>query len=133
MLNLFCDGASKGNPGLSAIGVSAKRTEESPEEIFSISELIGQNTNNIAEWTALLRGLERSIHLGEKDLRVYMDSELVVKQMKGIYKTKHPGLIPIKKQVDELVTHLNSFEIIHIRREKNKRADELANLAYNQN
>jgi ribonuclease HI len=129
LIYLHCDGASKGNPGPSSIGVSATK-ENSTDEVFFISEKIGHSTNNIAEWTSLLKGIEKCIQMNEKEVKVFMDSELVVKQVKGLYKTKNENLIPLKKKLELLRKELGFFEINHVRREKNKRADELANLAF---
>ncbi len=129
MIYIYCDGASKGNPGPASIGVSAKTTQDSKEELFTISKAIGNTTNNIAEWTALIQGLEKAIELGEKEVSIFMDSELVVKQVKGEYKVKHPGLIPFKNKLNEIKPNFTKFVIQHIYRTGNKRADELANLA----
>jgi ribonuclease HI len=129
MIYIYCDGASKGNPGPASIGVSAKKTIDANEELFTISKAIGNTTNNIAEWTALIQALEKAIELGEKEVSIFMDSELVVKQVKGEYKVKHPGLIPFKNSLNELKPKFTKFSIQHVYRTNNKRADELANLA----
>jgi len=126
MLEMYCDGASRGNPGKASIGVSICREGD---EIHTISRAIGVSTNNVAEWTALLSGLEACIGLGEKEIYVFLDSELVVKQYRGEYKTKHPDLIPLKDRAKALGMQFQKLEIQHIRREKNRRADELANAA----
>ncbi|MBE7410660.1 MAG: ribonuclease HI family protein [Leptospiraceae bacterium] len=126
MITIYCDGASKGNPGPASIGVSIKSGDT---EIFSISKSIGIKTNNEAEWKSLIAGLEKVIELGEKKISVFMDSELVVRQVSGIYKTKKPHLKKMKDIVDNLIIKFDSFQIQHILREKNFRADELANLA----
>ncbi len=126
MVEIFCDGASRGNPGPASIGVSIL---SDGLEIGFISEKIGKTTNNVAEWISLLRALEKCKLLEHKNLLVYMDSELVVKQFKGEYKTKHPDLIPLKEKVFQIKPYFESINIKHIKREFNKRADELANLA----
>ncbi len=126
MVEIYCDGASKGNPGPASIGVSILREKK---EIATISEKIGSTTNNVAEWTSLLKALEYCIAQKEINLTIFMDSELVVKQFLEEYKTKHPSLIPLKEKVFQLRKQFESIKIKHVKREFNKRADELANLA----
>ncbi|MCE9501701.1 MAG: ribonuclease HI family protein [Leptospira sp.] len=130
MIYLHCDGASKGNPGPASIGVSATRNLSDTDEVFSISREIGKKTNNEAEWISLLEGLSEAVSRNEMKIHIYMDSELVVKQVKGVYKTKKAELREIKKKVDQLIKFFEEFRISHVLREKNKRADELANLAF---
>ena len=126
MVEIYCDGASKGNPGPASIGVSILREKK---EIATISEKIGSTTNNVAEWTSLLKALEYCIAQKEMNLSIFMDSELVVKQFLEEYKTKHPSLIPLKEKVFQLRKQFESIKIKHVKREFNKRADELANIA----
>ena len=126
LLEIYCDGASRGNPGPASIGVSIIFNKT---EIAFLSEKIGKTTNNVAEWISLLKALEKCEELENKNLLIYMDSELVVKQFKGEYKTRHPDLILLKEKVFKLKPFFESIEIRHIKRELNKRADELANLA----
>jgi len=126
MIKMFCDGASKGNPGEASIGVYA---EENGEEVFSISLKLGIKTNNFAEWTSLIEGLKKSIELKIKEITIFMDSELVVKQFNGEYKTKHPDLIPLKNEAKTLAMNFQSIQVSHVRREFNKIADKLANKA----
>jgi ribonuclease HI len=126
LLEIYCDGASRGNPGPASIGVSIIFNKT---EIAFLSEKIGKTTNNVAEWISLLKALEKCKELENKNLLIYMDSELVVKQFKGEYKTRHPDLILLKEKVFKLKPFFESIEIRHIKRELNKRADELANLA----
>jgi ribonuclease HI len=85
LIYIYCDGASRGNPGPASIGVVAYRNSESTEVVFTISEKIGKETNNVAEWTALLFALQKCKELSEKDIKIHLDSELVVRQMQGIY------------------------------------------------
>ncbi|TGL60053.1 ribonuclease HI family protein [Leptospira ognonensis] len=127
LLFIFCDGSSRGNPGPAAIGITAQTHEG--EEIFSIAEKIGIATNNIAEWKALQRGMEEAIARDELKVKFKLDSELVVKQMKGEYKVKNSGLLTIKQSCEKLKTRFDFFEIIYIPREQNSRADALANIA----
>ena len=126
MIEMYCDGASRGNPGKASIGVSILKNGK---EVYTISRALGLSTNNVAEWNALLAGLQECIRMGEREVCVFLDSELVVKQYSGEYKTKHKDLIPLKEKVRALVPSFENIQIRHIRRENNKRADELANMA----
>ncbi|MBI3394509.1 MAG: ribonuclease HI family protein [Spirochaetia bacterium] len=131
---MYCDGASRGNPGPASIGVVALEAHEE-EPLFEISEAIGKATNNIAEYTALVRGLETAQTFFSKTakdeiaLHVRMDSQLVVEQMKGNYKVKNAGLIPLYKKAATLYASFAPRHIEHVPREQNKKADALANLA----
>ena len=121
-LTIFTDGASLGNPGPMGIGVVAYRDGLKVEEI---SEYIGQGTNNIAEYTALIRALEYAKESGEKEVRIKADSQLIIRQMKGEYKTRDPRLKTLKLKADALCRGLTvRFE--HILREKNEEADALS-------
>jgi len=124
---VYCDGSSRGNPGPAAIGVSFQ--DNDGNEFLSLSEKIGNATNNIAEWNALFRGLEEAIKQNIKKIKFRLDSELVVKQMKGEYKVKNKDLLVFKNKCDQLKNSFDSFEIQYIPREQNARADQLANLA----
>ena len=124
-LEIYCDGASRGNPGQAGIGyiiadtVGAVLKEE--------SDYLGQATNNVAEYTALIRALQDSLKLGARRVKINSDSELMVKQIKGEYRVKSPGLAPLFQQAVGLLARFDAFEIKHIPREQNKRADQLAN------
>lgn len=125
MLTIYTDGASSGNPGPMGIGIVIWRNDE---KIKEISEYIGPGTNNIAEYSAVLRALEEAKHIGEKEIIIKTDSELIVKQFKGEYKIKNKGLKPLKQKIDGLCLSLHvSFQ--HIPRERNKRADYLSKQA----
>ena len=120
------DGGSRGNPGPAAWAfVIARPGLQAVEE----AETIGTATNNVAEYTALVRALEAATDLGLKRIAVLSDSELLVKQMNGEYRVKHPDLIPLYEDARELVKEFDSVAISHIRREFNKRADALCNEA----
>ncbi|MEW6035668.1 MAG: ribonuclease HI family protein [Candidatus Micrarchaeota archaeon] len=122
MLVIFTDGASLGNPGPMGIGVVIYRDGLRIEEL---SEYIGQGTNNIAEYTAVIRALETIHELGEMEAHVKSDSQLIVRQLNGEYKVRDPELRPLKERVEHLCKGLKvSFE--HIPREKNAEADELS-------
>ncbi|PJZ81861.1 ribonuclease HI family protein [Leptospira meyeri] len=124
---IYCDGSSRGNPGPAAIGVSFQNNDG--VEFFFLSEKIGNATNNVAEWQALYRGMEEAINQNLQKIRFRLDSELVVKQMKGEYKVKNKDLIVFKTKCDTLKSSFQNFEIQYIPREQNSRADQLANLA----
>lgn len=121
------DGASKGNPGPSSIGIIFQKNKELIKEV---SEFIGNHTNNFAEYTALIRALEISIECGFREIRIKSDSELVVKQVNKIYKVKDADIKDLFDKVNSLIEKLSSFKITHIPREENLRADKLANQAF---
>jgi ribonuclease HI len=125
---IYTDGASSGNPGPSGIGVVI----EFGHEHFEHSAYIGNTTNNVAEYSALIRGLEEARELGAPEVEAYMDSELVAKQLSGQYKVKNPGLIPLHRKVMMLVATFKRVTFSHVRREENKRADKLAKRAVEQ-
>ncbi len=128
---MYCDGACSGNPGRSGIGVvinliNNKKEISGLDSCFTISEYIGMATNNVAEYSALVRGLEQAAQLGIKKLSVFLDSELLVRQMNGVYKVKNDKLIPFYNRAREIVRVFKSCTITHVRRELNKEADSLA-------
>lgn len=121
-LVIFTDGASFGNPGPMGIGVVIYRDGK---KVAEMSEYIGNGTNNIAEYTAVMRALEYAKGSGDKEVRVRSDSQLVVRQLNGDYKVKDEKLRALKRQVDGLCAGMSvSFE--HIPREKNEEADTLS-------
>lgn len=125
---IFSDGASSGNPGHSGVGVIIRLINQ-PEKSYRISEYIGITTNNVAEYSALLRGLKKAHTLGFKKIAVYIDSELLVKQLKGIYRVKSEALRPLWYETQNILNQFETFSISHIRREMNKEADLLAKRA----
>lgn len=128
-LFIYIDGAARGNPGPAGIGVLLK--DEDGTVIKEISRFLGEATNNIAEYNALIEALEEAGKSGYKDVQVCSDSELVILQLKGEYKVKNSNL---KKLFDKAISLSNNFdkiEIKHIPREENKDADRLANKAIN--
>ena len=127
MLILNVDGAARGNPGPAAIGVTLK--DENKRLIARISQKIGSTTNNQAEYRALIAGLKKAISLGAKNITVYSDSELMVKQMRGLYRIKNPGLRPLYSEAAQLAYSLAGFRIESVPREQNREADRLANMA----
>lgn len=130
-LIMHTDGGARGNPGPAGIGVvfyimngNGKR-----ERIAGFKKYIGETTNNFAEYSALITGLERASEMGYPDVEVYMDSELVVKQMRGEYKVKEESLKPLASKVLALTNKFKSVSFSHVPREKNADADKLVNEA----
>lgn len=145
---IYCDGASSGNPGHSGIGIVIRRqklqvashklqvtSDMKPEtcnlqpETYHISEYIGITTNNVAEYSALIRGLEKAKSLGLRRIDIFVDSELLVKQIKGLYKVKSANLKPLWKKTQDILKQLDSYKITHVQRELNREADLLAKKA----
>nr|ACV72190.1 ribonuclease H [uncultured organism] len=127
---LWSDGASRNNPGPAAIGVVLKRP--TGELLASDAEYIGKTTNNVAEYRALLRGLERARALGVRNLEVRADSELLIRQLQGQYRVKNAALKPLWEEAKERLSHFASVRLKHVRRELNTEADALANAALDQ-
>jgi len=122
-----CDGGSRGNPGPSGYGAVVE--DGHGQVVARLSRFLGVQTNNYAEYSGLLAVLEWALANGARRLRVVSDSELMVKQMKGQYKVKSPGLIPLWQEAKRLAGRLEGFEMRHTLRGGNKEADRLANLA----
>jgi ribonuclease HI len=120
------DGAARGNPGPAAY---AAVISTPGGEVVEEAETLGELTNNVAEYTALVRALERCRSLGLTNLVLHSDSELLVKQMNGQYKVKSADLKSLYDAAQALLIHFDRVTIKHVRREQNKRADELCNLA----
>ncbi len=128
-LIIYTDGGARGNPGPAAIGVAIYDPGKINEPIFKLGKVIGVTTNNQAEYNALLLGLQEARKLGASELVCYLDSELVVKQLQGLYKVREEGL---KKMIAEIFREQNKFTQVvykHVPREKNKLADQLVNEA----
>ena len=123
---VFCDGASRSNPGDASIGVSIVLDGK---EVHAISKKIGIATNNEAEYQALIDGLNFCIDNSIKEIDVFLDSNLVVEQVNKNFKVKAGNLKVLNSKVDELIQEFNFIEINHVYREENKRADQLANMA----
>ena len=133
-IKVYTDGASRGNPGLAAIGIVVN--DENGKEIKAHKKFIGEFTNNVAEYTALIESVNVLKDLKEQfdEINFYCDSELVVKQIKGEYKIKHKDLIRLSLEFWKEIKLLNKkFSIQHIPREENKTADRLANEALDEN
>ena len=125
---IHADGASRGNPGQSAIGATIK--DEQGRLLATVSRRVGRATNNQAEYRAVIAALEEAGRLGARRVKLYLDSELVVKQLRGEYRVKKEGLKPLFRLVKELERNLDSLHISHIPRWRNKEADALANRAF---
>lgn len=133
---LYCDGASKGNPGPASIGAAIYDGDpkKGGTEIATISQAIGIETNNVAEYRSLIEGLQRISEMMGNDYaacKVYvrMDSQLVIRQVIGQYKVKNANLKPLYEKARLLLSRAGSYQAEHIPRELNKRADQLANKA----
>jgi len=123
-VQIFTDGAARGNPGPAGIGVVI-RTDK--EVLLEVADYIGKTTNNVAEYMALIRGLEEAIDMGERSVEVFADSELIVKQIKGEYRVKNEGLAPLHYNAQSLIKKFKHFSITHVPREENEHADLLSN------
>jgi ribonuclease HI len=121
------DGGARGNPGPAGYGVVIK--DESGRKVAALSEYLGHQTNNFAEYQGLIAALEYAIKHGPKALKLISDSELLVRQIKGIYKVKNATLQDLHGRAKELIAQLNWFSIGHAFREQNQEADQLANEA----
>jgi ribonuclease HI len=122
---LFADGGSRGNPGPAASG--AVLIGQDGEILREVGEFLGTATNNVAEWTALEIGLQAALEHGIRRLAVRLDSELVVKQLSGEYRVKHPGLQPFYRRVGALIRKFEEVDVRHVPRKQNKLADALVN------
>lgn len=126
-LVLHVDGGARGNPGPAAIGVVISRPDG--EVIDEFAERIGPATNNVAEYRAVLRALERAAELGATELEIIGDSELVARQLSGVYKVKHPAMRPLYEQAMAALAGFDSWRIDTVPRARNARADALVNAA----
>ncbi len=127
MLVLHVDGGARGNPGPAAIGVVISRADGSVVE--QLGETIGVASNNVAEYRALLRGLERATALGADQIRVINDSELVARQVLGVYKVKHPAMQPLHAEATKALQGFKHWSIESVPRAQNAGADALVNQA----
>lgn len=120
-----CDGASRGNPG--PAGAGAQIVDDDGIVLAEIAEGIGETTNNVAEYTAVIRGLERARELGAAHVLLRSDSQLLINQLTGLYRVKASHLQPLHRQARGLAAGFDSIEFEHVRRERNTEADRLAN------
>jgi len=122
---LWTDGAARGNPGPAGIGALLKSA--TGEVLVAASAYLGEATNNVAEYQALLLGLTRALELGVRRIEVRADSELLIKQLRGEYRVKSPGLRPLFERAQALLQSFEQSRLVHVRREQNTEADRLAN------
>ena len=126
-VSLFVDGASRGNPGPSGVGVVLR--DGGNHTLKEFGKFIGETTNNVAEYTALIYGLQEALIQEVKKISVYTDSELLARQLQGKYKVKEPHLKTLHQQARYLIQGFNRFGIHHLPRRNNRQADKLANEA----
>jgi len=124
---LYADGGARGNPG--PAGAGAVIYDQSGAQIAALSRYLGQATNNVAEYQALIMGLEAALELGVARIEARLDSELLVKQLGGQYQVKAPHLKPLFQKAKALLQQFAGAHIVHVRREQNGVADGLANQA----
>ena len=126
MYEIYCDGASRSNPGEASVGISILKDKE---EIDTIKKRIGIATNNVAEYLGLIEALKYCVEKNIMEVDIYLDSLLVVQQVNLEYKVKSKKLQKHYNQALDLINKINNIKINHVRREFNKRADQLANQA----
>lgn len=122
---LFCDGGARGNPGPAAGG--AVLVSPAGDVVAEIGEYLGTATNNVAEWHALCVGLEAALDRGIRTLAIRLDSELVVKQLRGEYRVKHAALQPYHRRALALLRRFEDTDVAHVPRAQNKLADRVVN------
>ncbi len=127
LMSLWTDGAARGNPGPAGAGAVLRGRQG--ETVAELSCYLGEATNNVAEYEALRLGLEEALRRGVQQIEIFMDSELVVRQVEGRYRVRQPHLVPRLDSVRRLLARFESYRISHVPREQNLRADQLANLA----
>ena len=130
MIVAYIDGGARGNPGPAGYGVRIEDAHGALVEEFSNS--IGVATNNVAEYNGLLAALRYALDRGHRVVRVRSDSELLVKQMRGEYRVKNPGLQALHQEAQRLIGEFDKVTFEHVRRELNAHADRLANAAMDQ-
>ena len=121
-----CDGAARGNPG--PAGAGAVVVDDEGTVLAEVAEGLGETTNNVAEYTAAIRGLEEAERLGAKRVVLRSDSQLLVNQLTGRYRVKTAHLVPLHRRIRELVVGFDRVTFEHVPRERNVEADRLANL-----
>ena len=121
-----CDGAARGNPG--PAGAGAVVVAEDGAVLAEVAEGLGETTNNVAEYTAVIRGLEEAQRLGAREVLLRSDSQLLINQLTGRYRVKAPHLQPLHRQVRDLIRSFDRVDLEHVPRERNTAADALANL-----
>jgi ribonuclease HI len=125
---IHTDGAARGNPGPAGAGV-VLRDAASGTLLAEIAKPLGHATNNVAEWVAVELALEEALRVGATHVDLRMDSQLVARQIAGVYRVKHAGLRPIHARVMELLRRFDGYTVGHVPRELNRDADRLSNVA----
>jgi ribonuclease HI len=125
---IHTDGAARGNPGPAGAGAILRDAADGTV-LAEIAEPLGRATNNVAEWTAVRLALEEAVRLGATHVDLRMDSELVARQISGVYRVKHPDLKPIHARVMALLSRFGGYTVGHVPRALNKDADRLSNVA----
>ena len=125
-VHIYTDGGARGNPGPAASGAVVKDLEGNL--LANVMKYLGKTTNNQAEYTAIVIGLERAVKLGATQVSLFMDSELATKQLKGEYRVKDPEIAKRFLEVKNLLHKFDRVTFTHVRREKNKEADALVNM-----
>lgn len=123
----YTDGGARGNPG--PAGAGAVLYDPTGREVAAISKFLGKTTNNVAEYTAVILVLEEALRHPVRRLNMRLDSELIVRQMNGMYRVRQPHLQVLYAKIQSLLARFEDVTFTHVRREQNKRADELANMA----
>jgi len=127
-VKVYVDGGARGNPGPAGAGVVICDKADG-QALLERGIYLGRATNNVAEYRGLLAGLEMALTLGAAEAEVFSDSQLMVRQMKGVYRVRNEGLRPLHEEANILAGRLRKFSITHVRREKNTQADKLVNMA----
>jgi ribonuclease HI len=126
-LRLYCDGAAKGNPG--PAGAGAVLVEPSGQVVDKLGKFLGHQTNNYAEYMGLLLGLRRASELKVREVEVFADSELMIRQLGGRYQVKSPSLRPLYEEALKLLNEFERVKLVHVPREMNRAADEMSTRA----
>jgi ribonuclease HI len=127
VVEVFSDGAARGNPGPAGAGAVVRSPDG--RVIARVGKFLGTQTNNVAEYEGLLIGVQKALDLGAKEVRIFADSLLVISQLRGEWKIKHPGLRPFYDRAKELLKKFDRVTLQHVRRELNTQADEMSNRA----
>jgi len=127
VLRIHIDGASRGNPGEAGFGVWVAAEDGTP--VAGLFGYLGRATNNVAEYQALIHALRYALEGGARRVRIFSDSELVVRQMQGAYRVKHPDMVALHREAARLMGRFEEASLRHVPRESNREADRLANQA----
>jgi len=130
-VRIYSDGASRGNPG--PAGAGAVLTDKEGQALEHLGRFLGEQTNNQAEYAGALLGLRRAKALGASSVELLSDSQLLIRQLKGLYRVKHPGLLPLHQEALECLACFSEVRLTHIPREENQAADTMSNRAIDEN